>query len=575
MKIFGYGDVHFTGGLFKNCFDEMADFYRTIDFDSIFQYLRRDAGETAPGKWFGGWYPGGRGSALIAQWTSALCRIYANTGLESDRQRALKLLNEFWRLNDILEAKGDPIYDAHSFYAAEKMLVALCDANDLLGVCLEERARFLVEIGLNRLKCEKKFGDNGTEWYTVSEAYYRAADTFKLDAALTVAKRYEYTEFWDLFANNKDPYSLRPRAGMWSEFCHAYSHTNSFNGCAEAYLHTGDRFYLDAITAFYDFMQREQVMCTGGYGSQWEHLMPKDRIINALRTNHDSFETQCDTYAAYRISEKLTCLTGEARFSDWVEKLMYNATLASVPMTSDGKVIYYSDYNMFDAFKLLRQAPWTCCTGTRPLVVAEMLRLAYFYDAGGVYVAQYLPSELKSALYNLSIDTEFPYKDSAEITVNTEGEFALYLRKPKWLSGEPELFVNGEALAPSIERDWLRIKRVWRIGDKVSVTLPQNVYIDALDKRLGGPIAFMHGPLALAAEYDGGRKTISAGTVMDFVNRLVQTAPLHYDISGTDELDGKSLDYIHFKPFLEFKENEHYSLYFDNIQNAEDIHRIF
>ena len=101
-------------------------------------------------------------------------------------------------------------------------------------------------------------------------------------------------------------------------------------------------------------MQNEEVMATGGYGPNYEHLMPKYRIIDALRTGHDSFETQCDTYAAFRLVKYLTRFTGEAQDGDWAEALFYNAVSATISMTDDGKVIYYSAYLMCGARKRIR-----------------------------------------------------------------------------------------------------------------------------------------------------------------------------------------------------------------------------
>lgn len=193
---------------------------------------------------------------------------------------------------------------------------------------------------------------------------------FGNEAALALARQYEYREFWDLFYQDADPFSKRPVAGLYSEYCHAYSHVNSFNSCAKAYEQTRDPYYLKALRSFYRFMQAEEVMATGGYGANFEHLMPKTRLIDALRTGHDSFETQCDSYAAYRLVKYLTCLTDGAEFGNWAEALIYNATVATLPMTAAGNTLYYSDYNMYGGQKQNRADGWTCCTGTRPLLGA-------------------------------------------------------------------------------------------------------------------------------------------------------------------------------------------------------------
>lgn len=566
MLSFDFSDVQLKDGRMKDALLEMAQFYRSISFDSIFKYLRQDAGLPATGEAFTGWYANDRGMTTMGQWISAFCRLYAVSGEQRDKDRAIAMMEEFWKLHDLLEKTEKPIFTERTFYSLEKIVQALIDYKLYLGIECKDRVRLLIGHAQKVWITDRKFGDNSTEWYTVGEAFRRAAAVFDLPEAREVAKKYEYREFWDLFANGKDPYSVRPKAGLYSEFCHAYSHVNSLNSCAMAYRDTGDAYYLRALEGFYQFMQNEQVMCTGGYGAECEHLMPKDRIIQALRTGTDSFETQCDTYAAFRICGRLTEFQGNAKYSDWVERLIFNAALATIPMTPEGKVLYYSNYNMNDAYKKNRDDNWTCCTGTRPLLMLEMLRLLYFHDNKGLYVSQYAPSSVRwrhlGRTVTLEQATSFPYTDIAELTLTLSGDgpmtFTLGLRKPSWLANTMRLEVNGElAEAFTAEKGWLLLHRSWHSGDRITVTLPQQVWMDALDKKRNAPNAFLHGPVALAAYYDKPRPPILPGTVRAFPEHMkpVPGKPLHFNVEGTG--------YIHFKPFMEFAEGEHYALYFD------------
>lgn len=564
MDSFSFSDITLKDGLLKDTLWEMIRFYRDMSFDSIFKYLRQSAGEPAPGVPYLGWYARGRGEANIAQWTSAMCRIYAITGEEQDRARAAAMVDEFWRLYDLLKDSPEPVFTAHSFYAIEKVLMALIDYKEYIGIELRDRAAEIVRFALDHLDKARAFGDNGTEWYTIGESFYRASKAFALPEATEVAKAFEYRDFWDLFHDNADPFSRRPEAGLYSEFCHAYSHVNSLNSCAMAYRETHDPYYLDSLKSFYRFLRDEELMCTGGYGAEYEHLMPKDNIVRALRRGHDSFETQCNTYAAYRVVRQLSELTNAGEYSEWAERLIYNATVATIPMTKDGKVIYYSDYNMSDACKKNRDDEWTCCTGTRPLLVCEMERLLYFHDEDGLYIAQYTPSALRwkrgEADITLEQDTEFPKSDRVCVTLRTDkpSRFALRLRKPRWIRESISLEINGQPSETCAdEQGWITILREWTDGDRLTLTLPQPLWQDALDKAHDAPTAFLHGPVVLAAAYDDGRKPIPCSEVRGFLQKLrpVEGKPLHYDVEGHPD--------IHFKPFYEFVENEHYSLYFD------------
>ena len=38
-------------------------------------------------------------------------------------------------------------------------------------------------------------------------------------------------------------------------------------------------------------------------------------------------------------------ITGDAKYGDWIERTADNGIAATIPMTADGHVFYYSDYN--------------------------------------------------------------------------------------------------------------------------------------------------------------------------------------------------------------------------------------
>ncbi len=55
-------------------------------------------------------------------------------------------------------------------------------------------------------------------------------------------------------------------------------------------------------------------------------------------------------------------------------------------MTADGRVMYYSNYNVHGGQKRNVDFGWSCCTGTRPQAVADVCDLVYFHDADNLHV---------------------------------------------------------------------------------------------------------------------------------------------------------------------------------------------
>lgn len=574
MKRFDFKNVSLNHSMLKSALDETMDFYLNIPNDNILKYMRKSAGKPAPGILYTGWFPNSRGIALIGQWLSAFSRMYAITNNEAFLKKALYLSDEFWSCYEGA-LYTDPFFTDQSHYDIEKLLRAQCDLFLYCdSISARNHATFLVDFADKQLSKDNIFGNNATEWYTLPESLLDVWEIFGIEKAKEVAKRFEYREFWDLFYQDSDPFSKRPKAGFYSEYCHAYSHVNSFNSCARAYEVTHDPYYLKALYTFYQFMQKEEVMCTGGYGPNFEHLMPKYRIIDALRTGHDSFETQCDTYAVYRLIEYLTRFTGEAKYGNWAESLLYNATLATIPMTEDGKVIYYSDYNMYGARKINRQDGWTCCTGTRPLLVTEMQRLIYFEDKDGLYISQFTPSTLswqwKGTSITIEQQTAFPTEDSTRILLSLKNPctFDIHFRMPNWLADTMTISLNGQPLPATVTPNgWLTVSSVWKNHDVLTVSLPQNIWMHSLDPIKEGPNAFLHGPIVLAADYTGLQTPHDRMDIRSLLDKMqpVKNHPLHYTVDG--------INTITFRPFYEFQENERYFLYHDTTAHATSFHK--
>ena len=56
--------------------------------------------------------------------------------------------------------------------------------------------------------------------------------------------------------------------------------------------------------------------------------------------------------------------TGEARYGDWIERLLYNAIGAALPVTERGSNFYYSDYRVGGGMKVYNWDTYTCLSGT-------------------------------------------------------------------------------------------------------------------------------------------------------------------------------------------------------------------
>jgi len=301
---------------------------------------------------------------------------------------------------------------------------------------------------------------------------------------------------------------------------HANTTVPEVLGAARAYEVTGDERWRRIVEAYWKCAVTDRgFFCTGSQSSG-EGWTPPFQF--SARMN-DTTQEHCFVYNMMRLADFLFRWTGDVDYSDYMERNIYNGILAQqnprtgmisyfLPIEAGGHKVWGTPTHDF----------W-CCHGT--LVQANALHSAYAYyeDAEGLTVSQYIPSDLtwKRGGSAVSIhqtmksdgsrdDNRRTYVASEEtwhkpeqweielrVKCDPPASFTLSLRLPWWLSGEPRLEINGKAVHASASRaGFLTIERSW--GDEVvNLVLPKRLASCPLPDR-PELIAVMDGPVALA-----------------------------------------------------------------------------
>ncbi|MGA2327681.1 MAG: hypothetical protein ABSH05_15465 [Bryobacteraceae bacterium] len=95
----------------------------------------------------------------------------------------------------------------------------------------------------------------------------------------------------------------------------------------------------------------------------------------------------------FELGRYLVPFTGDAKYADWIERVLIDGIGASIPMSLDGSVFYFSDYSI-DGVSKANLNPWSCCAGTRPMAAADFHDLVYFHDDANLYVTLFAPSSV-------------------------------------------------------------------------------------------------------------------------------------------------------------------------------------
>ncbi len=561
IESFGYRRVRLDDGPLRHQVDAARDDYLRIPNDDLLRGFRLRAGKPAPGVDLGGWYTADV-FHVFGQILSGLARLSAATGDVACREKAEALLSG-WA--ECIEPDGYFFYSRKPnapHYIYDKIVGGLADM--ILYCDSRQAARELAKItrwAEKNLDRSNAYAFGPTEWYTLSENLYRAFQATGDQSYRDFARVWHYNEYWGIYARKGDLFGDRG-GGRRTTVYHAYSHVNTLGGLARLYGAEGDRRHLDALIYAHDLLTADQCYATGGFGPD-EQLLPRAEWLKKSDYTHNSFETQCGCFAVFKLCKYLMTFTGNARFGDWIERLVYNGLAATIPMSPDGHVFYYSDYNSLGGAKRNHGDRWTCCTGTRPMALADLCDLVYFHDPTSLYVNLFVPSTLvwdrTDGPIRVRQVTRFPETESTELIVSTAkpATFGLKLRVPAWLAGPLGCTVNGQAVAADVDQQgWANVRRVWLDGDRIVVRLPMKLEARPLDRSSPAPTVLMRGPIALAARSQGPiPSTLWGGPGLDRALVPCDGEPLTFH--------AKSDANVFFRPFYAVRQGEPYFLYLD------------
>jgi hypothetical protein len=556
-------DVRLLPSRWEEQYRSARDFYvDTLDEDDILHGFRSAAGLPAPGRPLTGWCQQDS-RVVFGQWVSTLARF----GGSGDREAAEKVrrLIVAW----IEVASRDPLLiDQH--YPVDKLIGGLVDAAQLVDEELGMQAlRDLVEVAsrsLSRVNVPAaawppELADGSElEWYTLTENLLRAFEFTGDETYRSFAKEWEYKEFWGRFVDGSDPQGL--------EGLHAYSHLNSVNGAALSYVIGDDERYLRIAVNAHDWFRRTQCYATGGFGPSERTVRADGSLGRGLEFRADSFESPCGSWAAFKLCTTLLRVTGDSRYIDWIERLLYNGVGAAIGIQAGGWHTYYADYRVAGGLKTPFHDTYACCSGSYGQAVSTYPELIFLRDAESVFVNVYVPAQAEVALDRGSIRVELlanlPTEGRVSIKVFAVGasdtHATVALRIPRW-AGDVTASIDGVPVEVSVDDlGWFRLERTWPgRGAEIELDLDLRFRAEPVDPQHPDRVAFLRGPAVVAAE--AGHHEPFPALPRELEGHLVGAV----DGSGRwllPEFDGRSFQAA-FKPFADFGAFEPYRIYFD------------
>lgn len=294
-----------------------------------------------------------------------------------------------------------------------------------------------------------------------------------------------------------------------------------YSGVADVASLTNDSAYFNALTRIWDNMASKKLYITGGIGSraQGEGFGPNYEL-----NNHTAYCETCASIANVYWNYRMFLATGDAKYADVYERALYNGVPSGVSLSGDK---FFYD-NPLESMGQHERQPWfgcACCPGNVTRFMASVPQYMYATQGDDVLVNLYIQStaDIKTAGNSVKLrqTTDFPWNGAVSMDVDPEkeGEFALRLRIPGWAQDAPvptdlysyvekpsakyELKVNGEKVNAMTGDGYATVKRVWKKGDKVELTLPMDVKRVKANDNVDddkGKLAIQRGPLMYCFE---------------------------------------------------------------------------
>lgn len=309
----------------------------------------------------------------------------------------------------------------------------------------------------------------------------------------------------------------------------AYEMMSNYVGLVKLYQVTGDARFLKAVEMAWQDIVKNRLYITGT-ASDHEHF-PEDGVLPA-EANSNMGEG-CVTTTWVQLNQNLFAITGDIKYLNQLEKSVYNQLLGA-ENPQNGCVSYYTP--------LMNKKPYTCyitcCQSSVPRGIALIPNFTFgniknvptvlFYETAR-YKETITTSSQKSVEATFKIEGSFPESGNVNIVVETAqpANFPLALRVPPWCTN----FVAkvGNVSYKGNPNEFVTIKRVWKTGDKISVSFDMPVQQIPGGKSYPNQIAFQRGPQVLAVD-----KSLNTEKAFDLIANSAESIPVG-KLAVTDE----------------------------------------
>jgi DUF1680 family protein len=313
---------------------------------------------------------------------------------------------------------------------------------------------------------------------------------------------------------------------------HAVTATYLYSGAADVYMQTGDAAVLRSLETIWNDATTRKLYITGGVGAL--HTGISERSPNHVESerlweafgrpyqlpNASAYNETCANIGQAMWAWRMLHITGEARYGDVMEQVLYNAGLSGVSLSGTEFTYtnplrwYGEDHNrhghlMHDAQQRWDRFTCYCCPPQVARTFAGLHRWAYSLSDGAIWVHLYSGSAVDTQVAGgrlaFTMTTDYPWDGRVTIAVSDapDAEVAVMLRIPDWAKGAT-LSVNGKPVKDAPRPgSYASVRRTFAKGDRIELTIPLVATLIEGHPRIEetrNHVAVMRGPVVYCLE---------------------------------------------------------------------------
>lgn len=314
-------------------------------------------------------------------------------------------------------------------------------------------------------------------------------------------------------------------------------------GVTDIYAENGDKQLLEVLNRLWEDMTTTKMYITGGVGSRYitESFGEPYELPNMR-----AYSETCAAIANFMWNWRMLGVTGDAKFTDVMERTLYNGILAGISL--DGTRFFYMN-PLASRTQYVRQE-WFLCACCPPNIARLLTSLpGYIYSTSkeGIWIHFYIASESIIKFNNINVKisqiTDYPWDGKIRILVDPsqEEKFTFFLYIPGWCDN-PIVRVNRERVKAT-PKTYLPLNRLWKSNDVIELRFPMNVKTNVANPLLEenfGKIALSRGPLIYCFE-DVDNPSINLWNMIITDSKDVRTMSLK-ELDGIISMEVKGVE---------------------------------